>query len=452
MNKSIHAAFNKPTLLFIAAIIILWLNFSSHALSTLSVDKFIDGEFPSERYVFSRLIHNLEHGPDTDGGLMIAYDHVDMLHNVIDRDVYTQFKQQLVEGQGSYTIYHSHAGLQDNIVFPIWQGLDWLKGKILEKARPGSRWHKRLQTLDYYYYKMVSQSIVALVNACALSLFLLWVARQFSTPHAWITLGLMLITLPVLTFYGRSMWWMMWSWFLPMLITLWGLYRNKGGPPGIGLSTMLGLLAGAAICTKIMMGYEFISTIMVATMIPIIFYALLNQWSLKDWLKTSAIIGALCVGGALAGIALHIKTLYAISETPIDLMLSTFDARAYGGGDPNRFGGEITKSVVSSPFALILDYLISPKELAIPQILFLAPFLLWLRKQRWPTMAPKQRALTASIATGLVGGITMLVILKGHAFIHGYDIVIWAIPMNLFLLLFYTDYVLTPTTGKRTKK
>ena len=94
--------------------------------------------------------------------------------------------------------------------------------------------------------------------------------------------------------------------------------------------------------------------------------------------------------------------------------------------------------------SVIAGYFISGKELSLPQLLIMAPFLMWLwryiRTDRNQVSLPLKRlydGFIAAIVFGLIGGLAMLVILKGHAYIHGYDIVIWAIPTNIFLLIFY---------------
>lgn len=423
------------------ATLILWLNFSAHILSTLPLKKYLDGEFPSERFVFSRLVYDLQNGTQAQGGFMLRYYHANDLYKSVDRDDYADFKKRLNEGENQTEIYLSHYGLQDDLVFPIWKALEWVKEKKLENSKPDSRWHKRLQTLDYYYYNLIAQTIVALINALVFAAFLLWAAKQFSVKHAWLTLGLMILTLPVLGFYGRSLWWMMWSWFVPMLIVLWGLYRNQNAPTGWIKTAATGILAGTAICIKTLMGYEFVAPIMIATMMPVVFYAVLHRWNWKAWFGRSFIIGLFVLAGVLGAIALHWQALKDFGVDPTEAIQTRYEMRAYGG-DAVSLQGEMLKSTQASFLGVVLSYLISTKELAIPQILFMTPFLMWLWRNKKTARDALSNAFIAVAAAGFLAGLSMLVILKGHAYIHGFDIVIWCIPLNLFLLIFYSDKIL----------
>lgn len=433
--------FQKNSVLFTIATLILWLNFSAHILSTLPLKKYIDAEFQSERFVFSRLVYDLKHGTQDQGGFMLRYLHVDDLYKSVEREDYGDFKARLEKGENQTDIYLSHYGLQDDLVFPVWKALEWIKNKKLENSKPDSRWHKRLQTLDYYYYNLVSQALVALVNALVFAFFLLWVARQFSTSQSWIVLGLMILTLPVLGFYGRSLWWMMWSWFLPMLVVLWGLYHKQEKPPGWGKSAAIGVLAGAAICIKTLMGYEYVAPAMVATMVPVAFYACLNRWHWQTWFRVSFAIGIFVLGGVIYAMFMHWQALENFGLDPLETIRSRYEMRAYGGATTTALQGEMLESTKASFFSLLLSYLASTKELAIPQLLFMAPFFIWLWKGRKTARDALSNAFIAATALGFLAGVSMLVILKGHAYVHGFDVVIWCIPLNLFLLVFYSTRI-----------
>lgn len=446
---------NKICVFFLLATVALWLNFSGHILSTLPLGKFLDGEFPSERYVFSRLIYDLKHGTDSQGGFMLRYEHADDLYGSTLRDDYADFKKRLEAGEDKTEIYLSHAGFQDDLVFPLWQGLSWVKAKVLERADPDSRWHERLNTLDLYYFNMIAQVIVALLNALALSLFALWVARNFSVRAGWVFLGLTILTLPALGFFGRSLWWMMWSWFAPMLVTLWALHVKGGRYPGLAYSALAGIFAGAAIALKTLMGYEFLAPIMVAALTPVALYAVWRRWGWLNWFKASSIIGAFCLAGAAYAVLLHWQALENFGLDPLQAIRERFEMRSHGGDSVGQGAGALYESTRASFWGVFLSYLISTKELAVPQILLMLPFLLWLRRYRGERKSMEQTnksladAFAVTILIGFLGGVSMLAILKGHAYVHGFDVVIWCIPLNLFLLAFYAWRITQPSKSPR---
>lgn len=437
----------KPAFIYLVAVLALYLNFGHHLFSSLSLDKFIEDEFQSERFVFSRLIHDLDHGTADEGGFMLRHEEVDRLYRSVNRDDYADFKLALFNNT-AYQRYVSHAGLQDDIVFPLWQGLEWIKGIVLEHAREGSRWHTRLQSLDYYYYILISKNLVALINALVLGLFVLWAARMASPAHGWITLGLILLLLPVLGFYGRSLWWMMWSWFAPFILKLFAYYGREESPK-LWYNTLIGVIVGGLVCIKALMGYEFTSTVMVAAMIPTAFYAVYYKWGWKGWFLTSLPIGTLCLAGVMAAFAIHWHQLGQLGiDNPLDIIKSRYEMRAYGGEHMSH-KGEILRSTESSVLGVVGGYLISGKELGWPQLMLICPllyfcYLAFMRKAFALTQMSK--ALLVSIALAFGGALSMFIILKGHAYIHGYDVVAWSIPLNLILLFFYALW-LKPLDG-----
>ncbi len=450
INKTVRSFFNRPMWLFLLSVLVLFLNFSGHYFSALPFDKYLDQEFPSERFVFSRLIYNLEHGTAAEGGFMLHYNHVDMLHRSVDRDDYAEFKARLEGGEDAVTGYISHYGLQDDLMFPLWRGLEKIKGVVLEKARPGSRWHKRLQRLDYYYYNLISQHLVALVNALVLAGVILWVAKVMSPAHGWLVLLGLLLFQPVLGFFGRSMWWMMWSWFLPFLIALWGLYfARMRGHIRWAYVLGVGVLAASAVLIKVLMGYEYVAPCMMAVLAAIAFYALYENWGVKRWFVVSFVVGLFCLCGALGAMWMHYHALEAVSSDPLQALRARYEMRAYGGETLAGRHGEILESTKASFWGVLGGYLISGKELSLPHIFLLAPFFVWLWgyiRQGRAKMAVMQRrlldGLAAGVGVGFLGGVSMLLILKGHAYIHGFDVVIWSIPMDLFLMMLYAQLIL----------
>jgi len=433
-------------LLFMAGIILLTFNFTDHRLSTLSSERFADNEFASDRYVFSRLVHDLDHGTDAEGGLMLRHEHVDDLYKSTDMKDYEAFKKKpgkIVD------VYQSHMGFQDDVLFPLWEALRHVRDTILERAKDGSRWQKRMQNDDLYYFHKFSQTAVALLNAIILGLIILWAARQFGIGAGWFLLAAIMIFMPALTFFGRSLWWMMWVWFLPFIASLWAYRLNKGQPLKILPLLILSMAVMGGVCLRGVMGYEYISTVGIAAIVPIAYYALLNGWSVKTWFGQTFIIGIFALGGLAAALWLHWNALAAHGDDPLSIMMERYQIRAHGGAYAQDQGPAIAKGVAAPTLAVIGAYLYNPQKIAFPQIVLMLPFLGWLacylKKDRAGT-AEKLRAqydaLIAAIGIGFIGAISMLILLKSHAAIHGFDIVVWNVPMNFFLALFYWQWLI----------
>ncbi len=432
---------------FVLTVVVLTLNFSAHILSTLPLSEYYDEEFPSEQFVISRSIYNLENDIEDYGGVLFFYDHMDEIYMSLDKEDFYRLKQKISDPDVKKNMYLSHSGLQDNIVYPIWLGLNKVKSLITEKGRKGSRWVKRLEKYDIYYFKLISQTVISFFNALVFAVLLLWVTKAYSLKHGYITLALMIILLPILGFYGRSMWWMMWSWFLPFTISALGLAfaSSKNKVPGYGVTIMIGAFISFAIGLKTAMGYEFLPTILVSALIPFSYYAVYHGWGIKKWFSRSFIVSILCLAGVGLAFVYHMNTLanYGSSD-PLSVIMDRFEKRAYGGEGFESRKDIVAKSTREPLLGVIGNYLVDSKGYGFPQILLMIPLFVWLLKKRGEmrVLPAQDRALLISIALGFVGALSMLVILKGHAHIHGYDIVIWSIPMNILLCVFYAQLIL----------
>lgn len=433
---------NNKYVFFLAVVFILTLNFSQHILSTLSLFEYFDEDFPSERFVISRLIYNEDNAINDKGGLLLKHENIDQLYMSIDPEDYAAFKKEITEQDIKKNIYPSHSGLQDDLLNPVWQGLAAIRDLVIDKAREGSRWHKRMLSYDIFYFKNITQTIVALINATVIGLFFFWVTREYSIKHGWITFALTILFASILSFYGRSMWWMMWSWFLPFIISSLSLsfLSTEKRPPSFWITALIGVAVGLAIALKAMMGYEFLSTIMVAALIPFAYYAIKHQWGWMPWVFRSTIVSVLCVGGALLALWNHYETLQNYGfDDPVKVITQRFEMRAHGGETLNEKNHVIAESTRIPTLQVIGTYLINPRGYGLPQILLMMPLCVWLfrRRKDIKNLDRDDTALLVSIGLGFIGAISMLVILKGHAYIHGFDVVVWALPMNLLMFLFY---------------
>ena len=92
-SKMFNRMMRSHIVFFLGAVILLWLNFTNHSFSSLSLEKFLEGEFRSEGYAISRLIYNLDHGHDAKGGFMLMYKNIDMLEKSTHKEDFKRFKE-----------------------------------------------------------------------------------------------------------------------------------------------------------------------------------------------------------------------------------------------------------------------------------------------------------------------------------------------------------------------
>jgi len=98
---------------------------------------------------------------------------------------------------------------------------------------------------------------------------------------------------PWLVLFGHSVYWMMWSWFAPFLIALWGWRQITLGRKHMFMLALYGALF-LSFLLKMLMGYEYISTIALAASTPIVFYGIRDRWKKIRMLLHIVITGIIC--------------------------------------------------------------------------------------------------------------------------------------------------------------
>lgn len=429
----------QVTCLFLVSFSLLFMNFYDHRLSGLSASKFIENEYPSERFVIQRIVHDQHRDPAEYGGLMITYDDAETAH-AFDRDSSKEFEDkkneilEKIDARLEPTVYASHAAFQLTVLQPVWSGLSLLKTEILKHISPESRTAKRLQTNAEFYIYKVSQAFAAILSALVLTLFLLWTRREFSLAVAYITLAGILVLCPSLTYFARNLWWMMGLWFLPMVVVFWGYSLSKNQMPKILSLVVMGALAGLGVFMRVSCGYEYASTVMMSALVPVVYYSVKKDVSKIIFIRAIMIVGGLVFCGFLAAIYHHYLVLEHAGFDGIETIKSRFMMRSSDAGsvDPNADGYQlVAESVKASVWGVLAKYLYAPQGIALPEILYLIPVLLCWKKWQEPSSKP----LFCAMIAAFIGAISMLVILKGHAYIHGFDIVVWSVPLNLLIIL-----------------
>jgi hypothetical protein len=425
-------------------------NFAGHMFSSLPLKRFLNNEFPSEGHVITRLAYNSENIMHDYGGFMLNSSEVETLFLATSQEPYKNFTQRLKNSPDGVWVYQSHLGLQDDLLYPVWAGLFKLRDYVLSIARDGSRWQERMQRYDLFYIVKITQSFVALFNGLIIALVLLWVFKQFSVKTAYISLVLVLALLADFTFFGRSMWWIMGLWFIPFLIVTAALRVNGGQPLRVFALLGVSALAGTALSLKTSIGYEFTSTVMVSAVIPVTFYAVLNGWRFREWFMQCLPIGIFQLTGLVLTLFLHAQALESVGYDPLEILRTSFEVRAHGGEMAKELDGLMDKSVHASFIGVWAGYLFGYKGMGLPQFILMLPLLgwLWARRKDWKsgfTDAAEEKALLTCVALGAFGALSMFTILKGHAYIHGFDVVAWSIPMNLLLMAFYARWLTQKT-------
>ena len=314
--------------------------------------------------------------------------------------------------------------------------------------------------MRFLYGFGVVKTIVSLINALIISLLLLWLVREFPTKFMWSFLILTLYFQDWVTIFGKSAYWHMWSWFAPMVLNLYflkGLFKSDEIEPhkmkiGLTLSQCVFICSInlVLIYLKCLMGYEYISTILIAMVLPFVYYAIkLNNFNILKATLPLALVGFCAFFLALAT---HYFLLQLEFNNPKDILQTIILKRTYALGGLSSIPEVYHESLKVSPFFVVFKYLVSGRIVE----LFLLLVCSWTAWYSWKKgMLKNDRkclALFVMMVISMAGPLSWYVLAKGHSHIHKHmNYVLWYLPLN-YLIYTFMLYVLSPFLEKKFSK
>lgn len=197
----------------------------------------------------------------------------------------------------------------------------------------------------------------ALGSAVVLSLVSLGLAIEFG----WLAGILAVLCMgfsEVLIRAGGSIYWNLWVFYLPFIaITLFLVSHAKNGkyPAGPLYWTMYAL----CLFKVLMSGFEGVTTMMVMITVPLIYFAVLENWSWKILLERFFKLGLVLSAAVLTGLvilALQIALYKGGFSASTFFIMDALNRRATGNAD--QFGGLLGESMRASYFEVIGKYLL----------------------------------------------------------------------------------------------
>ncbi len=335
---------------------------------------------------------------------MVAYDKIPDITNI-----------------DSVSMYTSHLGVQSILLRPFYQ----LGTRVIFKDDLYSQWKS---------YRL-TQAVVALATALVLALLLTFLAYEFGLFSVSI-MGVWVISTNIwLTIFARNIYWMTWSWFLPLLVVAYYLYQQNEKH-----YKYMYLFVFLTIALKASMGYEFLTTIMIMTTLPIFYFALSRGWIWKEFFSIFLKTSAACILGIVVTLIIHtillgnfdlilgrlywrtINTRLEYDEDSIYTLLGVlelyiFDIKIYGIS--LAIGSAIGITII---FLRFLGH-IFPRMLQLIGTGILIP-------------AQKILALYVIIILSFFGALSHYIIFMQHSAVHvGMNYVLWFVPFWFLMVL-----------------
>ena len=321
-------------------------------------------------------------------------------------------------------LYISHLGGQQFILKPI----NAYFGYFLENSPQ-----------KYIKIYELQQLFTGTLTAIAVALFITFLAAEFGILPVFISSVFLIFTNVWLTIFAKNIYWAMWSYYLPLLIICYYVYKYNFNDKKL----IFYILFVISLLIKFSVGYEYISTIMIAYTLPIFYFAISRQWTLKKFIKCFFIISILCILSFLITIAIHIIALGSTKH-----VLSTIVRRT-----SNTYFDDKITIIENNGILAILDVYLNKNPYSFPYIyvviiLILAIVLRFVFDKKQDIFGfeidyKKYLGLLLCVIISFFAAISHQIIFRQHSFAHtGLNYITFFMPflfLAYILILLKTD-------------
>ena len=300
-----------------------------------------------------------------------------------------------------------------------------LQGMVFKKIAP--------KTISYITARNIARGCCIVLLATVLVLISYFIGLKYD----WLLATAFYITFctsPWIINFSPNLYWVEFTWFIPMLIGLAIIMTN--------MCFRYRLLAYGsallAIALKCMCGYEYISTILIGmVMFPIVEFV-------TNWRKGNKIRAKLCIrlimGLGCMGVVgfIFALTIHGYMRGDGDVLIGLQNIyqqdvlRRTWGGDITKFSSVYADSFSASVFVVLAKYLFFKTNvvMGIPGSLFalfgISPLLIKWYYTKKSINLPWENETWVIYCVGLVATLSWLVLAKSHSYIHTHiNFVLW---------------------------
>ena len=275
----------------ILAFVLMYLSFGHNIFHAVNPDKFYSTGSVSDALVIGRIVQSREHGVFSEQGRMGRFLGLegDMHYN----------QTRLLAGEitgGVYTPYDSQVGVQGM----LFSGIDGLVSRL------GINAESRLA---------IYHSFIAIMFSLVLTGLLFMMYEDIGlTAVSLILVSILFSRWQV--YYSKSMYWSLPTMFLPMfLVFLACKLESNGRRISIFLVSSCVMLS---VTLDALMGYEYITTVMLATIAPLVYFTWRDDWGKERLIRRTLMIGTFALAGFLIALVLHLYQLKLVSGNYTD--------------------------------------------------------------------------------------------------------------------------------------
>lgn len=281
------------------------------------------------------------------------------------------------------------------------------------------------------------------INICLLAfcfiLFLGWCYRNYGLLSSFITFVLLLFS-PIVHNFAFSLWWTLWSYYIPFLTMLLILERNNKSPGRYPEHKTLVFLFISVFAKCFFTGFEYITPTLAAILCPIIYYHILEGKRIKTTFIFICKTITCSVTAILAEVFLLINQIKSIEGSyakGIEYLIHAFTRRS--SLDVDEFPPTIPEILNEHLFGMDLviwghsAYNITLTLFTtILIVLIMCISLYFLSKKIDTTNKSKSKALLVTTLLSSLAPISWIVIFTEHVSKHSLDRIIWYMPFLLY--------------------
>lgn len=422
MNETTRGRLSEYLLALVASTVLLS-SFQFNLFSAASNDFFVSHQRDSESLVLGRIIETRTKGILSHQGLLGIYEaenRVDFQYNAYLRNL---------NPDAVFKVYTSSAGLQGFAYYFLDRTLTLLG---VEEGRA------RLS---------ISKLVTSFLLAASLSLFIVSIKRTLGCLAAASSLALVCLSQWIVVFSNN----LYWMFFLIVSPFVFAFYFLSNGSKVERNFRRCCIYVFLAILLKSLAGYEYISTILISTICPLVFFAIRDEWGIRMFTKRFLLLGSAGLFGFIVALVTHTTQLahkLGGITAGFSVILSNISARTHG--DSSARSGLVKESLNSDVFDVLsiyfrgtafdlnsllgVDYTIDFFHILI--FLLIISALGCLLIYREPQLESQKKINFSAIAAlwfSILAPISWYVLAKGHSYIHHHmNHVLWHVP---FLLL-----------------
>ena len=414
------ASFRKLSsiILFILAFSLMFLGFYRNQWHMAHPVKFSLFQKDVQGYIIARMVMTRENGLFSYGGLP-GWGDVNP-EDVNDDDYQHQYDVYL-EGLSFQTYWAKESN-------PGFQGLFF---SILDRLSPFTPLN------NFRLFRMFTSGLFALTLAG----LILWFYRETGWLSALFVL-LSILTSQWMTVFGRNLFFVCGFFYLPMLVLLFRLQKEKSGQV-LSHTQLFWLVFAFALLKCLFNGYDFILPTLGMIVTPLLFYGILQKWNRDVFIKRFSIVTVAALAAILVSLvvlSLQIAHTHGGLQTGIKSIFETINRRTIVS-DPSlpTFDEDLARASYWSILKIYLSesYFLSPEVpyygIIIGFAILSAAYMLLVKNHGIPNQTSMGNALIATTWFSLLSPLSWYIIFKSVSYYHTHmNYLPWHMPFTLF--------------------